>query len=90
LRRGGGRRVAERDVVLLDPPRVPDDRDDEDRDDDEDLVEREPLPPRVPRPLEVFEAAVRFAILHTVVGFHHMSHFCHTGTLRDTGPRHRR
>jgi 1-acyl-sn-glycerol-3-phosphate acyltransferase len=59
---------------------------DRERLDEPDLVDRVPLPPREPLPLEVFEAAVRFAILHTVVGLHHMSHFCHSGLFRDTSP----
>lgn len=46
-----------------------------------DLAElaREP-PPRPPlAPLEDFEAAVRFAIIPTVVACHHTRHSCHTG-----------
>src|SRR3954452_2260081 len=80
-RRGGGRRVVDRDR-----PEPADRELDRERLDEPDLVDRVPLPPREPLPLEVFEAAVRFAILHTVVGLHHMSHFCHSGLFRDTSP----
>lgn len=37
-----------------------------------------PEPPLELRPFELLEAAVRFAIPHTVVGFHHTSHSRHT------------
>jgi hypothetical protein len=85
LRRAGGRRVEVRfagRVEVRDLLDEPDDREG-DRDEDlagdlADLAVRAPLPPRVLPPLEFLEAAVRFAILHTVVGLHHMSHSCHT------------